>query len=203
MESEGNILTDIREDLPQLGPRVRYLVITATRAEGKSLPSDVLKVSLSESRCEIATTDPDATNLGYIELIKSAVGACRRMPRWQMRIFRERPTYGGEYTAKALPGLIGLGSLVIGGLSIASILQRADTGKNAPVFVWPFSLVLLIISAILLVVIVAGYAASRTVIYTSTGAATPIFWQRHRVDIAIHIVVGAFFFLLGLLVGHG
>jgi hypothetical protein len=96
-----------------------------------------------------------------------------------------------------------MGCLVVGGLSIASILQRTDTGKNTPAFAWPISLILLIMSILLFTVIFIGYTVSKTVIYTSTRAATPTFWQRRRVDIAIHLVVGALFFLLGLLVGHG
>jgi hypothetical protein len=204
IESEGNTLTDISEDLPQLGPRVGYLSITATRAEGGARPSEVLSVSLSGNLCEITTTDPGPTTLGYIELIRSVVGSCRRMPRWQMRVFRSKGSWGArEYTPTALPGLVGMGCLVVGGLSIASILQRTDTGKNTPAFAWPISLILLIMSILLFTVIFIGYTVSKTVIYTSTRAATPTFWQRRRVDIAIHLVVGALFFLLGLLVGHG
>ena len=55
---------------------------------------------------------------------------------------------------------------------------------------------------IVLGAIVGGFALSRTVLFTSTRPEAPTFWQRNRTAIALHLVAGLVFYLLGFLAPH-
>jgi hypothetical protein len=47
IESDGRLLTDVPADLPQLGQRVSYFSVTATRPEaGEAAPANVISVKL-------------------------------------------------------------------------------------------------------------------------------------------------------------
>jgi hypothetical protein len=202
MESESNKLTDIREDLPQLGSRVGYFSIVASRASAeKDESSEVLSIRLNATQAIISTTDPDPTTLGLTEFIKSAVADCRRMPMWLWKIFRWTVNSQGQTQPAFVPSLLMLTALILGVLASLAIGGQATNGHGAPLFAWPLSLLLVILSGVLIIAIIFGFALSRTVIITATRAAAPTFWQRRRAEIAIHIIVGALFFLLGLLVG--
>jgi cytochrome c oxidase subunit IV len=202
IESENNELTDIREDLPQLGPRVSYISIAASRtsAENNALP-EVLAVRLNATRAVISTTDPNPTTLGLVELIKSAVADCRRMPVWLWKIFRRTADPQGQLQPPAIPLFLAVAALILGVLGSLGVSGNVTNGNGGPLIAWSLSLVFVILSGALIVALIFGFALSRTIILTATRAAAPTFWQRHRADIAINLIVGLLLFLLGLLVG--
>ena|SRR5438034_1182526 len=202
IESESNKLTDIREDLPQLGPRVSYISIVASRTNAENNePSEILGIRLNAIQAIISTTDPDSTALGLIEFIKSAVADCRRMPMWLWKIFRWSVSSQGQREPAFIPAFLTLAALILGIVASLAVSGAATGSHGTPLFDWPLSIILVIMSGVLVVVCISGLVLSRTIILTATRAAAPTFLQRHRADIAINLIVGALFFLLGLLVG--
>jgi hypothetical protein len=65
------------------------------------------------------------------------------------------------------------------------------------------SLALLVPSAIILLLLLAGESVSRTILFTGTRQNAPTFWQQNRTNIIISVVVAAVFYLLGLWTASG
>lgn len=201
LESDGNTLTDVTTDLPELGRQVSYFRISVKRVGANSWTPDVININFKDIG-RITTTDPDAEILGHIEFIKAIVAPYRRMPQWLFGLFRSKGILSKDYSLRSIIFSICLSLLYLIGIGIFSILRRKSVGHDALVLPWPGSLIFLTVAIVLLGLIGIGTVLSRTVIYTSTRATSPTFWERHRSTIAIHVAVGGLFFLLGILVGH-
>jgi hypothetical protein len=205
IESDNNKLTDVSEDLPQLGQRVNYFTVTATRTGAGDEPSkEVIGVKLARDRCLIEATEPDLTTTGLIESIKSLVKDCQRLPSRLLPLFRvsadTRATASGTNAPGALILLAFLFALLIA-FGVGTI-QHLVHAQGKPWVAWPASISVALPCAVLFAALVFGWARSKTVLITATREDAPTFWQRKRADIAINVIVGIVLYLLGLLTAH-
>jgi hypothetical protein len=202
-------------DLPslplKLGNRLRYFTIRATRSvileaedelpgnrppEGK----EILAVRLARNSCQIEAADPDIYARDVINLILEKARKCRRVPLWFPRPWIAGPPLNAAEVWGGLIVASCVAYLFLAGLSMDSYFNH-DPGQQ--IVQWPGSIAAGIPVALLFVGYVAMAARARTILFTQTRASAPTFWQANRTSIAIHVVVGGAFFLLGFLVGHG
>ena len=200
VESDNNLLTDVETDLPGLGQRVSYFTVTATREAAGDQPSEVISVKLTRSRSEITAANPDLTTMGLIDAVKSIAATCRRMPSWLVPFFR--PAGPNSGLLAGVPPLLMFGAAIVGTIGVFSVFDRNGHGKNGPPFTWPTSLVLVIAMAVVLVVLGFFSVSARTVMFTATRDEAPTFWQRHRAEIVINVIIAGVFYLIGLLTAH-
>lgn len=201
LESDNNLLTDVHADLPQLGQRVNYFTVTATRPRvGDEPGKDVISVKLAKRSCLIEATEPDLTTTGLIENIKSLVGNNRRLPSWLMPLYRTSP---GD-PAPGNPGLLLLMALLIAGgaVFIIGVIQHLAHAHGKPVVSWPTSISVAVPCLVIIAALGLGLARGRTLLFTATREDAPTFWQRKRSDIAINVIVALMFYLLGLATAH-
>ena len=195
IESGGYKLTDdVRTDLPKLGKRVSDFTIRAFRPEETQGIAPVVSVEITTNRSQIIAEDPDLHALGVVEALRAIADQRRRMPMWLGPYFRSEGSLGFR---RGVMQVIAGGALA--GLAIA-LFTFSSSSHHLPGKV--AGLLLLLAMVALLGSIVVGSIQARTVIYTAPGAEVPTFWEQYRVEIAIHIVVGTVFFVLGLIVGH-
>lgn len=187
-------LTDVRTDLPKLGKRVSDFTIRAVRSEGAARTTPVVSVELTSNRSKIIAEDPDLHALGLVETLRRLSGECSRMPMWLVPFFRSD---GRTNLRRGFTPLLG-GATCVAFLIGTFTLFDGTSHLLAKVV----ALLIVLAMAALLASIGVGIVRARAVIYTAPGAETPTFWEQYRADIGIHIVVGAVFFALGLLVGH-
>jgi hypothetical protein len=229
IESDGYLLTDVKDDLPTLGPKVKYFTVKATRSH---LPSEtVISVTLSRDSCRIEETDPDLTTMGLIQSIKSLMEACRRWPNWLPSSFfagmtsvpspsfqlavstsfapspgavsSDRKISTVQTSTAAGLGLMLMmvslaGSIIFG----TGVVQHLIHPHGKPWVKWLLSIGIAIPCIVLLLILIVGGVYSRSVLFTATREEAPTFWQQKRSDIAINVIVGFVFFLLGLLTAH-
>ena len=192
IESDNYVLDDVREDLPKIGPRVSNFTVRARRPQGSGM-SDVLTAQLATKGCEIVATDPDLTTEGLIEALRTLTQPRRRLPAWLRLLYR--PIRGTSAEQVVLLCVV---------IAVSyTIFTVPALGAQRPPIPWPSSLIAGIIALPVLAALALGRALSKTVIFTATAAETPTFWQQHRADIAINVIVGFAFLGLGLLIGHG
>jgi hypothetical protein len=206
VESENNLLTDVRADLPQLGQRVSYFSVTATRraSDDSTAPHDVISVKLAKSRCQIEATEPDLTTMGLIDAIRSLAGASRRMPTWLIPFFRSLATRRGIAGSMRLSvaGIAANVILIFGLIFGAATVQHLVHAHGKYLVPWPASILLTISALALIAALLLAADRATTVMFTATRQDAPTFWQRNRAEIAINVVVGALLYLLGLLTAH-
>jgi hypothetical protein len=196
IKSSGYQLTDVRVDLPKLGKRVTNFEIKGSRAADSRGKSPCILVELTTKRSQIITEDPDLPMLGLVEALRGFAEQRGRMPAWLIPFFRS----GGRTGLRlALSQILTAGAFV--GLLIALFgFFDHHNGDHLRTSIVTFALVL--VMAGLLSLIGIGWIRARSIVYTATSAETPTFWEQYRADIAIHVIVGAAFFALGLLVGR-
>jgi hypothetical protein len=224
IESDKNLLTDVRTDLPQLGQRVSYFSVTASLpTSGDERQHEVISVKLSTIRCHIEATEPDLTTTGLIEGIRSLTASCRRMPLALLPIYQPAATNinpasatlsvgsgnsemanrpAAEAVLGTLGGIVGTVAFILGGVFSTGVIQHLVGFHGTPFTPWVTSIS---VSAPLLtfgVILLFGAARSRTLLFTRTRAEAPTFWQRKRSDIIINVIVGLALYLLGLLTAH-
>jgi hypothetical protein len=179
---------------------VSYFTVTAAHEAAGAGPAEVISVKLARSRSEITAPNPDLTTMGLIDAIRSLAAGCRRMPSWMLPFFRPYGPDGGLLAGTPLFLLIG--TAIVEAAAVYSVFRRSEHGGNAPPFTWPTSLVLIIAMAIVATVVIFFWVRARTVMFTATRDEAPTFWQRHRAEIVINVLIGGAFYLLGLLTAH-
>jgi hypothetical protein len=234
IESDGYLLTDVKEDLPKLGSRVKYFTVTATPPSQTALlpvaMNPVIRVALSRDSCLIEATEPSLMTMGLIQTIQSLVEPHRRLPRWVPKSFfpiismssvpaagiltvslspvspdgptnsAVSPTQGGSEGIFSF--LVALASIIVGVIFGVGVVQHLAHAHGKPSVEWPLSIYVSIPCFVLFALLVVGMTRMRSLLFAATREEAPTFWQRKRSDIAINIVVGLIFFLLGLLTAH-
>jgi hypothetical protein len=104
--------------------------------------------------------------------------------------------------AISLGVLLLIGSIVCGPLFAIGAIQHLVHYHGKPLVPWPFSISVSVPCLVLLIGLIVGASRSPSLISTGTREDAPTFWQRKRSDIAINIVIGFLFFLLGLFAAH-
>jgi hypothetical protein len=108
----------------------------------------------------------------------------------------------GYNDASALGLLLLIGSLVGGVMFAIGVIQHLVHYHGKPLVAWPLSIGVSVPCLVLLIGLIVGASRSLSLLSTGTREDAPTFWQRKRSDIAINIVVGFLFFLLGLFAAH-
>jgi hypothetical protein len=200
IEADDYLIEDIDIDLPQVSSRLSSFEATASREVNRSSSTrDLMKVSLSRYNCQIEATDPDLMTLGAIDAINSLADRRRRMPRRLMRAYRSSAGLGWN---RFLIFSFGSAAFIFGISFIASSeIVRAFTRPSASA---PTPVVIALGAAVGLVYVgmLIGYSRAKTILFTGTRTEAPTWWQKHRADIAINLVVGILFYLLGILTTH-
>jgi hypothetical protein len=104
--------------------------------------------------------------------------------------------------ASALGLLLLMGSLALAIIFAVGAIQHLVHYHGKPIIAWPLSISVLVPCLIPLAALIVGASRSLSLLFAGTREDAPTFWQRKRSDIAINIVVGFLFFLLGLLAAH-
>jgi hypothetical protein len=189
VEADNYEVGDVEEDLPEISKQLDYFSVTVTKVDEDATQRRLLRLRVSKNDCSIAATDPDATTRGIISEIQSLAKKNRRLPLWLTAFI-------GSRSGLAL-GISALFALALAA-GATLFLERFHFPTLAFIFVLIMSSIGLLLSAGLLV----GLVRSNTILFTETRAQAPTWWEEHRGDVAIHVVVGAAFFLLGLLTAH-
>jgi hypothetical protein len=140
LEADHHTLDDLGTDLPELGPRVEYFKVIATRMDDDKKKSEVLRLQLGGcSSTAYAVTNP------WLRLDEDRLRASDPSLETRAVIYE-----------------------------IVSFIQQHRRH---------------------------GMAAT-SILYTGTRADAPTWWQEYRSHIAIAVVIGVVFYLLGLLTAH-
>lgn len=206
IESDNNKLTDVSTDLPQLGQRVNYFTVTATRAAVGDEPSkEIVSVKLARELCMIEATEPDLTTTGLIESIKSLVKGSRRLPSRLLPLFRVPANIPAQASGNNAPGALIIIAILLALLfvfGIGTFQYFAPVRGGKPWVSWPASISGALSCAVVIAALIFGWARSKTVLFTAIREDAPTFWQRKRADITINVIVGLVLYLLGLLTAH-
>jgi hypothetical protein len=223
IEADGYQLDDVDTDLPQIGKlRIEEFSVTATRptytykggamhaGEGK-----YINVRLSKNGSYVEVTDPEPDMRGVVSDIQTLIAKCRRLPLWSRPLIENASTgtvsssttttrVVAARSAQDIPTLaviLTLVSFIASGLAWISVGQHVSH-MNVPIIKWPASLITGIIAIVIFIPSAFILSRSRTIIFTGTRAQAPTWWQRHRADVGINIIVGLLLYLLGLLTAH-
>lgn len=208
IEADEWAVDDVEVDLPKIGSRcVKSFKATASRTLADELPHEIMKVELSTYRSEIEAADADLTTTGAINEIVALTDHCRRIPARFTNFYRSRSqTKWGEFMFNSLAAcLFGFGMVSIALLITFSFLPVSKAphlhgqAPTPPAFIF---LTMAAVTALLWMGMLVGFARARTLLYTGTRAEAPTWWQEHRSDVGINVVVSVVFLFLGILVGH-
>jgi hypothetical protein len=190
VEADNYAVEDVENDLPEIGQRLNYFSVAVNKVDEGAAQRHLLRLRLSRNHCFIEAADPDAETRGIIGDIQSLAEHRRRLP---LRL----TAFVGSRSGPVL------GILVLFTLALATGATLFLEKFHFPQLVW-FILVLFMSTIGLLLSggLLVGFVRSNTILFTETRAQAPTWWQEHRAEIAIHVVVGVVFFLLGLLAAH-
>jgi hypothetical protein len=206
IEADDYELDDMETELAEIGPRLEYFSVTATKATGgQEAPRELVSIRLSRDDCRIQAPDPDLTTIGLINEIRALARRSRRLPRWLPALTADLGITLNNRTGLVVRTIIAAVLAAVGtwisGLVIAGLALDAIHRHERPLPVWAFVLVT-VMAVVTTLAASAGVGFSSTLMITATHREAPTFWQRHRAEITIAIVVGALFYGLGLATAH-
>lgn len=190
IEADNYAVEDVEDDLPEIGQRLNYFSAAVTDVGEGTTQRQLLRLRLSRNYCYIEAADPDAETRGIISDIQSLAERRRRLP---LRLT--------AFLASRSGPVLAISVLFALALTTGAALSLGEFHLSRPgwfILALLMSTIGLLLSGGLLV----GFVRSSTIIFTETRAQAPTWWQKHRSEIAIHVVVGVVFFLLGLLTAH-
>jgi len=197
-----DLLDVVRVELPKLGQRrrrVHYFTVTANQGDeaiserNDSYTRNLIRVRLTEGESLIEAFEPNLLTMGLIESIRSIVNSRPRLPAWLQMAYQNRegrPNYLVRTTAVLV-------LMAVLALAIVDVFPHNRLVANSAIYYGSLAVL-----SLFLLVAVGGVVQGRTLLFTATHDEAPTFWERKRGDIAIHVIVGLAFFLLGLLAGH-
>jgi hypothetical protein len=189
VEADNYEVGDVEEDLPEISKQLDYFSVTVTKVDEGAAQRRLLGLQVSRNHCSIEAADPDFTTRGIISEIQSLAKENRRLPLWLTAFIGSRS------------GLV-LGISALFALALATGVTQFQGRHHFPTLVFIFVLIMSSIGLLFSAGLLVGLVRSNTILFTGTRAQAPTWWQEHRGDVAIHVVVGAAFFLLGLLTAH-
>lgn len=206
--ADQNEVGDIDADLPEIGKKLGYFALTATRiGDTSSSAEEVMSLRFSRDSCRVTANNPDPETRGVISDISTLAAQNRRVPSWLPVLMSGQPAPG----AAAAPGKGRLRDLLWSLLLVSSLFSDVINGIAIGGYVsnpkhhqiWPVSTALFIgIPVFILgIVIIICEIRSRTLLFTGTRGDAPTFVQRRGVDIIIAVAIAAVFYLLGLVTG--
>lgn len=200
LEANDCELTDLEADLPELGARLRYFTLTATRAGG----AEALAVRLSRSGSKVEATDPDLQTRAVISSIDDFAAAKRTLPLWFPYVSRV-PAQAANPDRRVIVAAI-LFAVCAAWTAVAIVLVAANIDPHrlnatapAPL---PFSLGTGIPAALITITLIVSSIRARTLLFTGTRVEAPTFWQKNGATILISVAIAAVFYVLGILT-HG
>jgi hypothetical protein len=200
IEADKCGIDDIDKDLAEVGKRLSYIEIKALETD--TVTPEVLRVRIAKDRSYIEAANPSPETRGIISDVEEEARRCRTFPLSLTRVVRSRTDSGG-YFHGGLALLLGGGGAIWVTVAAVAVGQYAIHGYHRHVDIrWPGSLIQLVAASIVVILGVALWERGRTLLFTGTRSEAPTFWQRHKWDIAINLVVGGLFYLLGLLTSH-